>query len=103
MAEQRIMPLTGEQQIKKNVLEIPWSVMLKALLNIVGNSLGSIGRKIGKASGDKAGGEGQSTKLLLSEPIEEILTGASRVINFLSTPLPQTVFSHTTVTVEEHE
>ncbi|KAK1933764.1 hypothetical protein X943_000074 [Babesia divergens] len=60
MAKQRSMPRTDEQQKHKNVLEIPWSVMAKALLNILGNILGSIGSELGsllgKASGDKAGG-----------------------------------------------
>ncbi|KAK1938593.1 hypothetical protein X943_002593 [Babesia divergens] len=57
MAKQRIMPRTGKQQIRQSLLEIPWSVMAKALLNIVGNVLGSLigetGSLLGKAPGEK--------------------------------------------------
>ncbi|KAK1937959.1 hypothetical protein X943_000594 [Babesia divergens] len=97
MAEQRIMPRTGKQQIKKNVLEVTGGVMLNNLCNRSGNSLTSVGgMKIpgGKASLDKAGGERLSStittknSLLLSEPIVEILFGAVTPINILVFPMP---------------
>ncbi|KAK1935312.1 hypothetical protein X943_003044 [Babesia divergens] len=57
VAKQSIIPRTGEQQIKKNVLEGCGGVMLNNIFNIVGNVLGSLigetGSLLGKASGDK--------------------------------------------------
>ncbi|KAK1935271.1 hypothetical protein X943_003093 [Babesia divergens] len=86
MAKQRIMPRTGEQQIKKNALEIPWSVMLKALLNLLGNSLGSLGSEtgslLGKASLNKPGG--LAIMPIVSEPLVE---HGSRGITLI-VPLP---------------
>ncbi|KAK1937467.1 hypothetical protein X943_002062 [Babesia divergens] len=93
MAKQRIMPRTGEQQIKKNLLEIPGSVMCKALLNILGNILGSLigetGLHTGKASGDKA--RHLAIMPIVSEPLVKNVFEASRTIfpiTLIRAPLP---------------
>ncbi|KAK1937971.1 hypothetical protein X943_003839 [Babesia divergens] len=104
MPKQRLMPRTDEQQIKKNVLECRAEcVMAKALLNILGNILGSLGSQgyTGKASGDKL--RHLAIMRLISEPIVKNVFEASRTIfpiTLIRAPLPslectlQTLITH---------
>ncbi|KAK1935258.1 hypothetical protein X943_003212 [Babesia divergens] len=87
MAGQSVIPGTDKHEATENVLEgsfIALNIKAHSLFEWIGNILASVlimKIPMGEPPLDKAGA------ILVSKPMVKILTGASRTINILSTPL----------------